>query len=241
MALKAGWTPLDTGSPGATTCPHCQAKIPRNYETQGIGKDADGDWWLVRQKCPACDRWEISLLNGRITPKGNPLVLEFGMKGDPESVLYLVHPQVSGRSCPGEVPKALAKDFQEACGVLGRSPNASGALSRRCLQHLLREHAGVKQGNLDSEIQQVLDSSKLPSDLAGALDAVRVIGNFAAHPIKSTSTGEIVDVEPGEAEWNLDTLEELFDFYFVRPAKLKAKHEALNKKLQDAGKPPLKK
>jgi hypothetical protein len=29
---------------------------------------------------------------------------------------------------------------------------------------------------------------------------VRTIGNFAAHPIKSTSTGTIVDVEPGEAE-----------------------------------------
>ncbi len=39
------------------------------------------------------------------------------------------------------------------------------------------------------------------------IDAVRVIGNFAAHPIKSKSTGEIVDVEPGEAEWNLNTLE----------------------------------
>jgi hypothetical protein len=33
------------------------------------------------------------------------------------------------------------------------------------------------------------------------LDAIRTIGNFAAHPIKSTSSGEIVDVEPGEAEW----------------------------------------
>jgi len=71
------------------------------------------------------------------------------------------------------------------------------------------------------------------------LDAVRNIGNFAAHPMKSQSTGEIVPVEPGEAEWNLDVLESLFDFHFVAPAKTKARKDALNKKLKDAGKPPV--
>jgi len=80
----------------------------------------------------------------------------------------------------------------------------------------------------------------LPSELADAIDAVRVIGNFAAHPIKSKSTGEIVPVEVGEAEWLLDVLEELFAFYFVRPAKLAAKRTVIDAKLIDAGKPPLK-
>jgi hypothetical protein len=80
----------------------------------------------------------------------------------------------------------------------------------------------------------------LPTHLTESIDAVRNIGNFAAHPIKSTSTGEIVDVELGEAEWLLDVLESLFDFYFVQPAILKAKRDALNKKLMDAGKPSLK-
>ena len=120
------------------------------------------------------------------------------------------------------------------------SAKASAALSRRCLQNLLRDHVGVKHSNLDSEIQQVLDSGKLPSHLAEAIDAVRVGGNFAAHPIKSTNTGEIIDVGPGEAEWLLDTLEGLFDFYFVQPATLKRKRDALNAKLKDAGKPLLK-
>jgi Domain of unknown function (DUF4145) len=87
---------------------------------------------------------------------------------------------------------------------------ASAALSRRCLQHLLREQANIKPADLANEIQQVLDSKTLPSYLAEALDALRNIGNFAAHLIKSKSTGEIVDVEPGEAEWLLDTLEGLF-------------------------------
>ena len=57
-----------------------------------------------------------------------------------------------------------------------------------------------------------MDSGKLPSHLTGSLDAVRNIGNVAAHPTKSEASGEIIDVEPGEAEWNLDVLESLFDF-----------------------------
>jgi hypothetical protein len=72
------------------------------------------------------------------------------------------------------------------------------------------------------------------------VDAVRNIGNFAAHPIKATATGEVLPVEPGEAEWNLDVLEALFDFFFVQPAVIKRKRDALNKKLASAGKPPVK-
>jgi hypothetical protein len=79
-----------------------------------------------------------------------------------------------------------------------------------------------------------------PSSAEVVLHHVRVIGNFAAHPEKSTSTGEIVDVEPGEAEWTLDVLDSLFDFYFVRPAKLAQRKVALDKKLADTGKRPLK-
>jgi len=53
------------------------------------------------------------------------------------------------------------------------------------------------------------------------------------------NTGAIVDVEPGEAEWTLDVLESLFDFYFVRSAMLAARKVALDKKLAEAGKPPI--
>ncbi|GAI14701.1 unnamed protein product, partial [marine sediment metagenome] len=141
---------------------------------------------------------------------------------------------------PPEVPKEFVEDYTEACVVLMDSPKASAALSRRCLQYLLREIAKVNPGNLSNEIQEVIDSNKLPSHLTESIDAVRNIGNFAAHPIKSEKTGEIVPVEPGEAEWNLDVLESLFDFYFVQPAVIKRKREALNKKLINAGKKEMK-
>jgi len=139
-----------------------------------------------------------------------------------------------------DVPQEYTTDYNESCLVLPYSPKASAALSRRCLQNLLIEKAGAKGKDLSQQIQYVLDSKELPSDLAEALDAIRNIGNFAAHPIKSKSSGEIIEVEPGEAEWNLDILEALFDFYFVRPAILAKKKEALNEKLKEAGKPLMK-
>ena len=64
---------------------------------------------------------------------------------------------------------------------------------------------------------------------------VRTIGNFAAHPTKSESTGEIVPVEPREAEWNLEGLERLFDFYYVQAARMEAQIAAINQKLDDSG------
>jgi hypothetical protein len=101
--------------------------------------------------------------------------------------------------------------------------------------HLLHDFLNIKDRDLATEIEKLLDSNKLPSGLAEEVDAVRHIGNFAAHPIKSSHTGEIVDVEPHEADWVLTVLEGLSDFYFVQPAKSKARRDALNAKLQEAG------
>jgi len=145
----------------------------------------------------------------------------------------------SDRSAPGEVPEGVAEDYNEAVAVLDDSPKASAALSRRCLQALLREKGGTKSKDLSGQIDEVL--GKLPRPIAEEVDAVRHIGNFSAHAIKSQSTGEIVPVEPGEAEWTLDVLDALFDWYYVQPKKQEARRAALDAKLEDAGKPPMKK
>lgn len=172
-------------------------------------------------KCPECDRWILRLHDEAV--------------GRTE----LFRPRAVARApLSPSVPGEFAADYREACAVLADSPKASAALSRRCLQRLLRDKGGVKPGDLFNEIDQAMKT--LPSYLAESVDAVRNIGVFAAHPIKSTNTGEIVDVEPGEAEWLLDTLEGLFDFYFVQPEITRLKREALNEKLKEAGKPPMK-
>lgn len=220
-------------------CPHCLVEINPDFIERFLSTDKEGAWSIFYMKCPneKCDKYIIDLA------VGNERIVDGSRKGRLEKITnrFNVRPFTSSRPpVPEEVDAIFANDYKEACLILVLSPKASAALSRRCLQNILREKAGIKKGNLSNEIQQVIDSNNLPSHLCESIDAIRNVGNFAAHPTKSTSTGEIVEVETGEAEWLLDVLEALFDFYFVQPAILKAKKEALNKKLAEAGKPPMK-
>lgn len=219
-------------------CPHCRVDFHENAVWVPLDEDEDGYWAVVKALCPACNRLVLRVGCGTVYRGPG------GFRLTDVTSQYLFRPKTGSRApCPQEVKAksgSIAADYEEACLVLPDSPKASAALSRRCLQHVLREMAGTKSKDLFDQIQEVLDSGKLPSHIAESLDAVRAIGNFGAHPIKSKSSGEIVDVEPGEAEWNLEVLEGLFDFYYVQPAKTAARKAALNKKLADAGKPPLK-
>ena len=217
-------------------CPHCLTDFHDTEILTRIAEDPDGHWGTIERKCSACDRLIVELvLSKEMWHTGS------GWVHSGEILRYLVRPKSANRTPPSpEVPKKFATDYVEGCLVLADSPKASAALSRRCLQNILREVAKVKPSDLASEIQEVINSGKLPTHIVESLDAVRVIGNFAAHPIKATASGEIVDVEAGEAEWNLDTLEALFDFYFVQPALVQKKRAALNNKLKAAGKPGLK-
>jgi len=152
---------------------------------------------------------------------------------------FMAYPQKHTRPVPAEVSEPYRQDYIEACRVLDDSAKASAALSRRNLQAVLRDQAGTKSKDLFDQIEEVVNSGRVPSHIAEDLHAVRNIGNFAAHTTKSTTTGAIVDVEAGEAEWNLDVLDLLFDFYFVQPAVSAKRKAELNKKLKDAGKPQL--
>jgi Domain of unknown function (DUF4145) len=103
------------------------------------------------------------------------------------------------------------------------------------LQNVLREYAKTKGKDLVDQIQEVIDQGHLPPTLAEQLDAVRIIGKFAAHPLKSQNAGTILPVEDHEAGWNLNFLESVFDHYFVMPAIGRERKAALNKKLAEAG------
>jgi hypothetical protein len=218
-------------------CPHCLENFFAQWNYQdchwqgSVAIEPGGHhekWTVATTRCAACQRIVIHLQN-RYHDTGGTIKDR------------LIQPKgISRAPLPQQVPRQYAEDYIEACTVLADSAKASAALSRRCLQSLLRGEGKVAKSDLYKEIQEVIESKSLPADLAESLDNVRHIGNFAAHPEKSIHSGEVIDVEPGEAEWNLEVIEELFDFYFVRPARLAARRDALNKKLGDAGKRPMK-
>jgi len=122
-------------------CPHCLTDFHDEPFGVRVGRDKEGEWGIIRKSCPACgqDVYELVCSTG------------FAHVGDgnyqPTNVLksYLVRPKAAFRTLPpSQVPERFAEDYREACLVIADSPKASAALSRRCLQHLLREIGGVK-------------------------------------------------------------------------------------------------
>jgi Domain of unknown function (DUF4145) len=223
-------------------CPHCGTTVqfvlygssawysPIRFEEV----DEEGPSFEIHgAKCPFCNRPVVSIEMYHLDdPHEQP---------EEEQLVdsWLIWPIASARPpIPTRVPGNISNDYREAAMVLHMSEKASAALSRRCLQAVLHDVAATKSKDLVGQIEEVLP--KLPGYLQQQLDAVRNIGNFAAHPQKSKATGEIIDVERGEAEWNLDVLDLLFDFYYEQPRIAQEKRDALNKKLAAAAKPPMK-
>lgn len=185
-----------------------------------------GGWVLIRCECPACERAIIRLQQQ--TAQGAIFDRQ-------------VFPLGSSRGpTPTAVPPNIAGDYEEACNVLVISPKASAALSRRCLQNMLHSH-GYKGKDLAKEIDLLLNepdrSKAIPSKLRMTIDAIRNFGNFSAHPIDDKTSLQIIDVEPEEAEWCLEVVEEMFDHFYVGPAEAGVKKAALDAKLIAAGKP----
>lgn len=128
--------------------------------------------------CPECGGLLVSLRYGE-----SP-----GEDGGPLSYVEReerIYPLGSIRPLEPEVPEDYRKDFFEACKVEGVSPKASAALSRRLLQKLLRDHLNLKSTNLATQVHNFLELPGIPTYLSEAVDAIRNVGNLAAHPIKA--------------------------------------------------------
>ena len=189
----------------------------------------DKQFTVSAHKCPECTNQVIWLNHLSENEAGQREVFE----------TTLVYPKFRSALLPEEVPREYAEEYREAKQTLDISPEASGALSRRALQRLIREKEGIKERSLFKEIKQLLALNKLPTYLAQDLDSIRNVGNFAAHASADLATGEIIPVETGEAEWTLSVLEALLTFYFVDLGKSAARRAALNEKLRKAGKDPM--
>ena len=215
---------------GKNKCPHCLVTVflPSSYN--GLTQDIDGNWLVCYSTCPNCSRLVIELHR---SPLGHTTA-------DAGRLVTLAYPKAIQRNPPPpEVPEEFTKDYLEAALITSDSPKASAALSRRLLQHLLREQAGASQRNLFGAIQYVIDEGNIPSHIAESLHTLRELGNFAAHPNKSTNTAEVIEVEHGEAEWCLDVIDALYDHYFVGPAKTQQAKNVVNEKRKEAGLQPI--
>ncbi len=204
-------------------CPHCGV-----YASMKIDKSLKRERWNFDLIC-TCPRCKQTIF----------AKAEFSEELD-ESSLTEIYPRRRNISLAPEIPMKYNKDFREAMLIEEDSPKASAALCRRILQSVLQDEFGISSKNLAQEIEDFINLPGIPSYLVDAVDAVRNVGNFAAHPTKNLNIGEIVDVEPEEAEWLIEVIDSLCDFVFVQPMKLERRKEALNNKLKEIGKPSMK-
>lgn len=154
-----------------------------------------------------------------------------------EKVLGKLHieqrliPPSRAKVFPEYVPEFVRDDYREACEIESTSPKASAALSRRCLQSIIRDYYGVSKARLIDEINAL--EGHVEPQVQQAFHALREIGNVGAHPERDPRL--IVDVEPGEATAMIDLIELLIDETYVakhlRDAKIaRAITIAANKK-----------
>lgn len=112
-----------------------------------LKEDSEGQWGIEQYLCPnpVCNKMIFYLVMGSYKVVPSKGLIGF----DKIQKRFLVHPKGSNRPpVPHQVPQKLADDYVEACIVLPDSPKASAALSRRCLQNILREKAKVKPRDL---------------------------------------------------------------------------------------------
>lgn len=220
-------------------CPHCSTAAKYEWRTtQAMKVDEEESMGteIAYSTCPNCEEIVIYLQRGELDYD------DIG-KSYIENVEWqkMIYPKKENFTNSEDIPKLYLEDYEESVKVLSASPKASAALSRRLFQNILREEYNIKENTLVQEIQKFIELEGIPSHLTDAVDAVRNIGNLAAHPTKNKNTGEIVSVENGEAEWLIEVIEALFDFTFIQPLKLQRRRKELNLKLEQIGKPEMKK
>lgn len=131
-----------------------------------------------------------------------------------------VLPESMAKPQPEYIPAAIRQDYEEASGIVNRSPKAAATLARRCLQGMIRDFCSISEKNLWLEIaalKKQLDEGNAPHGVTPesleAIDDVRGIGNIGAH--MESDVNVIIDVDPDEAALLITLIEMLFKEWYV--------------------------
>ena len=219
-------------------CPHCRVAIHESFTTrdickhkytinnQGIKTVIVEEWNTKNMVCPSCYKMIITLQKIAESYTNN-------RRDHPTKNEYYIYPYtLAKKKSPSKyVPEDIKKDYIEACTIVTLSPQASAALSRRCLQNALDVGLSIKEKNLSQAIKLAIENNKLSSHMYTYLETIREVGNYAAHQKKDQYTKEIISVVPEEANLLLDILEMLFEEIFDKPKIMQEKIEKVNKKL----------
>jgi len=180
-------------------CPHCHRHTSltpapvkyrcggHSYTTDAVwDKDYQNAWWLG--VCNACE---------------NPvLVLNKGQK---------VFPTPLPAPTSEDIPQEIRGDLDEAKICFSATAYRAAAVMARRVIQVAAKDKGATGDKLVSQIHELQKSGKITNDLKEWADAVRWVGNDAAHP-----SGAQVAKE--DAEDVLHLAEQLLHVLYVAPA-----------------------
>ena len=180
-------------------CPHCHKHTSLtpapvkykhghyNYTTSAFWeKDYQNTWWIG--VCNACDS-PVLVLN----------------KGDE------VFPTPLPKPTSEDIPQAIRSDLDEAKICVSASAYRAAAVMARRAMQVAAKDKGAAEDKLVSQIHELQKSGKITTDLKDWADAVRWVGNDAAHPNGAEVTRE-------DAEDVLHLAEQFLHVLYVAPA-----------------------
>jgi hypothetical protein len=93
----------------------------------------------------------------------------------------MVYPDIVGGVAPhADMPAEIKTDYEEARGIVTKSPRGAAALLRLCVEKLCKHLLKEKSKDINADIAMLV-SAGLPVGVQQALDTVRVIGNECVH------------------------------------------------------------
>ncbi len=133
------------------------------------------------------------------------------------------------------VPSKYAAYYRQASLVLDDSPSASAAMSRRVLADLLADYGHYNQGLLSKRVDAFIEDRRNPRSLRENLHYLREIADFGVHTQKDSTDGTIIEVGREEADWGLDILDRLFEYYVVSEKRSATMRSQMDDKISQAG------
>lgn len=178
-------------------CKDCSATVDaREIATHESGggspNDPSSKWTFLA--CPRCESAMLSVQE------------DYGAGFD-EDTPYRVYPPRE-RNLGASVPTAIRTAFDEArvC-FASKAYTASAIMCRKTLEGMC-EHHGAKARNLSASLKQLKDAGVIEARLFEWAEALRTLGNEAAH-------GVSVSISRADAEDNLQFTEALAQYIFT--------------------------